>query len=87
MSKSAVVTARLDAETSERLDTLAAARERSRSWLITKAVQRYLDEELEFLAFVQVGIDDLAAGRVVPHAEVMAELDAMIAKHEARCRT
>lgn len=49
---------------------------------VTEAAKR----EAAFLAFVQEGIDDLDAGRTVPHETVMAALDAMIAKHEARCR-
>lgn len=36
-------------------------------------------------SFVQEGIDAIERGDVVPHDDIMAELDAMIATHRARC--
>lgn len=86
MSKTAVVTARLDAETLALVDKVASARGRSRSWYVAKAVENAARREAEFMAFIQEGIDDIEAGRFVEHDVVMAEVDAMIAKHEARCR-
>lgn len=50
-----------------------------------EAIERAVAAESEFMAFIQEGIDDLEAGRVVDHATAMAELDQRIAKHEARC--
>lgn len=86
MSKTAVVTARLDSETLALVDKVALARGRSRAWFVARAVENAARQEAEFLAFIQEGIDDIEAGRFVEHQVVMAELDAMIAKHEARCR-
>ena len=85
MSKTAVVTARLDPETLALVDRIAAARGHSRSRFAAHAIRAVAEREADFLAFVQQGIDDVAAGRVIPHSEVMAELDEMIARHEARC--
>jgi len=84
MSKTAVITARLDAETLELVDRLAGAQGRSRSWFAAQAIKQVAEREAEFWDFIQKGIDDIEAGRFVEHDEVMAELDAMIAKHEAR---
>ena len=72
MSKTAVVTTRVPDEVMERLDRLAGAMERSRAWLIAKAIERYVDEELEFIDFVRVGEQDVAAGRVLSQEEVEA---------------
>ena len=85
MSKTSVITTRLDAETLALVDRLAAARGRTRSWFAAQAIRIAARQEAEVLAFVQVGLDDIAAGHTVPHEQVMAELDEMIARHEARC--
>ena len=39
----------------------------------------------EFRRFVQVGIDAADRGELIPHEEVKAKLDEMIARHRARC--
>jgi predicted transcriptional regulator len=85
MSKTAVVTTRLDEKTLDLVDRVTAARGQSRSWFVARVVAEAARRETEFLAFVQEGIDELDRGEGIPHETVMAELDAMIAKHEARC--
>lgn len=84
MSKTSVVTLRLDDETIAQMDKLAKAQGRSRAWYAAQAVRRVVDSEADFAAFIQVGIDAADRGDVIPHEEVMAELDQMIAKHRAR---
>ncbi|WP_066649515.1 MULTISPECIES: CopG family ribbon-helix-helix protein [Sphingomonas] len=86
MSNSIVVTTRLDSETIDLVDRVASAGGHSRSKFVARAVAEAVRREAAFLDFVQEGLDDLDAGRTVSHEVVMAELDAMIAKHEARCR-
>lgn len=85
MSKTAVITARLDAETLALVDKVASAQGRSRSWFAAQAIRKVAESEAEFLAFVQEGIDAADRGQLVPHEAVMAEIDGMIAKHRARC--
>jgi predicted transcriptional regulator len=85
MSKTAVITARLDAETLALVDKVAKAQGRSRSWFAAEAIRRIAESEADFLAFVQEGIDAADRGELTPHDEVMAKLDGMIAKHRARC--
>ena len=58
----AVVTARVDQELSDKLDKLAAAQGRSRSWLTARALENYVEQEGAFMAFVQVGIDAVDRG-------------------------
>ena len=85
MSKTAVITARLDEETLALVDRVAKAKRQTRAAFAADVIRRAASQEAEFLAFVQEGIDDIEAGRFVSHEVVMAELDAMIATHEARC--
>lgn len=85
MDKTFVVTTRLDSETIDLVDRVATAGGHSRSRFVAMAVTEAAKREAAFLAFVQEGIDDLDAGRTVPHETAMAKLDAMIATHEARC--
>lgn len=86
MSKTAVITARLDPHTLDLVDRLAAAKGRSRADFAAEAIRRVAESEADFMAFLKVGIDAADRGELIPHETVMAELDAMIAKHEARCR-
>jgi predicted transcriptional regulator len=85
MSKTSVITARIDEGTLQLVDRIVSAQGRTRAWFIARAVQRYAEAEGEYLVFVQEGIDALDRGEVVPHDEVMAELDRLIMTQEARC--
>jgi predicted transcriptional regulator len=85
MGKTAIITARLDTDTLALVDKVAKSQGRSRAWFVAKAVQRAAETEADFIAFVQLGLDDIEAGRTVPHQEVVSMLDGMIEKHRARC--
>ena len=85
MSKTSVVTTRLDAETIDIIDRVGAARGQTRSKFVAEIVREAARRESDFMAFVQDGVDQLERGEGVPHDVVMAKLDTMIAKHEARC--
>lgn len=75
MSKDVTISARVPAGLDDGLARLAAATGRSKSWHVNAALEAYLAAELEFLAAVEEGLDDLAAGRIVEHAEVRADAD------------
>jgi predicted transcriptional regulator len=78
MSKTTVVTARIDPETLAMLDRLAAYYDRSRAWLVAKAVEQYVRDESQFFAFIQEGEDAIAQGDYVTHEQLVAEIDAML---------
>jgi predicted transcriptional regulator len=80
-----VITARVNNDTLALVDRVAKAQGRSRAWFVSQAVQRAAESEADFMAFVQVGLDDLDAGRTVPHEEIVSMLDGMIEEHRARC--
>ena len=83
MSKLAVVSARVDADLLAKLDRIAEFNGRSRAWVIGRLLNGAATKEMEFIEFVQVGLDDIAAGRVVPHEQVVAEIRARLAKRKA----
>jgi predicted transcriptional regulator len=72
MKSSSVITARLDPDTLASLDQLAERHERSRAWLVNKAVSRFVKEEIEFLTFLQVGEDEIDRGEVYSHDDMEA---------------
>lgn len=83
MSKTAIVTARVDPEILAGLDLLADRQERSRAWLVAKAVERYVLEERAFLDFLQEGVDALDRGDVITHEQLCAEIKARIEAKKA----
>ena len=85
MSKSAVITARVDPKTLAMVDAVAKAQGRSRAWFAAEAIRRVAESEADFLAFVQVGIDAADRGELIPHEDVMDEIQARMAGHRARC--
>lgn len=86
MNKPAFIDVPVDAETLETIDRIAAEMGHSRASFAAIALKRVAEDQAKFFASIQRGIDELDRGEGIPHELVMAELDAMIAKHEARCR-
>ena len=66
------VTARIDEETHGKLDNLAKAVDRSRSWLVADAVRRYVEEESWQVAAVEEGVRQADAGNFAAEDEVKA---------------
>jgi len=65
---------RVDESTLDRVDRLAEAMDRSRSWVIAKAIEQYLDHEEWFVRSVEEGITAADRGDLHPHNAVIAEL-------------
>jgi len=74
------LTVRLPVEVKERLGRLAKRTRRTRSFLAGEAIADYVARELEFVAGVERGLDDMRQGRVVPHKQAMRRVRATIAK-------
>lgn len=68
----------LDERTRERLNRVAKAYERKRTWIIARAIQEYLDREEAFARAVERGIESADRGELIAHEDVMAEMDALI---------
>ncbi len=67
---STIVTARINADLANRLDALASDHDRSRAWMVARAIARFVDEEEALVGAIKEGEADIAAGRVVSQAEV-----------------
>jgi predicted transcriptional regulator len=78
MTKSETVTIRLNAELKEKLNRLAKDTRRSKSFLASEAVTRYVESEAEIVAGIHDGLKDVEAGRVQSHEDVMAKSQAII---------
>ena len=70
MAETATFTVRVPVDLKRRLDQLAKAADRSRSWLATDALQHYVEDQQWQLAEIEAGMQDADAGRVVPHEKV-----------------
>lgn len=75
---------RLPDQIRENLEKLAAATNRPRTYHVTVALERYLQEEIWQIAHIQQGLADLDAGRATSHEEVMAEGRDIVARARAR---
>ncbi|MET0599501.1 MAG: ribbon-helix-helix protein, CopG family [Mesorhizobium sp.] len=76
------ISIRISSDLKDKLDRLAKGTQRSNSFLAARAIETYVDRELEIVEGILRGIEDVKAGRVVPHEEVMAEARRMIGEVE-----
>lgn len=73
----ATVTFHTSPEIKARLDRLADATRRSKSFLTNQAVERYLAEEEAFLADVTAGLAEAEAGQLIAHEDAAPYLRAL----------
>ena len=78
------VSLRVPADLIETLDKIAAALERSRSWVMLRALRQYVADEGQEVLDVQEGIAELDRGEGIPIEDVLAEIDEIIAEAEAK---
>jgi predicted transcriptional regulator len=69
---------RMDDEKLARIDNIAKAMNRSRAWVINKAIEQYLDYEEWFIQQVQEGLKEAEAGNLLDHAEVAKKWEAKL---------
>ena len=62
------------ATTIDTLDSLAAAQDRPRSYLINEAIANYIELHAYQDALVRKGLDEMQKGRVVRHEDVVKRL-------------
>ena len=74
VSGSTTITVRLPLSVAEDLDELVGLTARSKSYLASKAIEAYVNRELEICRAIQEGVDDIEAGRVVSHEEALKRL-------------
>jgi predicted transcriptional regulator len=84
MTASTTLTIRVPVEVKERLGRISAASRRSQSYLAAEALTAYVDRELAIIEGILQGMEEIRAGKGIPHDVVMAEARAII--DEARKR-
>jgi RHH-type rel operon transcriptional repressor/antitoxin RelB len=70
VSSTTTVTVRIPANLKNRLNKLADATARTRSWLAAHALEVYVEDQEWQIAAIRKGRKDVSAGRVVPHKNV-----------------
>jgi len=70
-SSEKTVSFRADVEKIDALDSLAAAQDRPRSYLINEAITNYIELHAYQDALVRKGLADMQHGRTVSHQEVV----------------
>ncbi len=81
--KEVTISARIPEDLNEQLSNLAQALRRNRSWIIKEAIRGYVASEKQFLEAVEEGIQDMEAGRVIPHETVMRDIDELLSRYPA----
>ena len=84
MTASTTMTIRVSPETKTKLERIAADTRRSKSFLAAEAVSAYVERELEIIEGIKRGMADAAAGRVIPHAQAVAEMREVIEEAKRR---
>ncbi len=65
-----VTTIRIEETVLDRIDSMAESVNRSRSWIINQAVERFLSYEEWFVQEVQSGVNEVANGEIASHEKV-----------------
>ena len=90
MAKDAVFTMKLDAELRDAFMKAAAAADRPASQIVREMMRDYVQQDREYVEFLRRKVDaaraDIAAGRVLTHEQVSAQMDALIADLERKRR-
>jgi len=84
VAATATFTIRVPADLKRRLDRLARAADRSRSWLAADALQHYVEDQQWQLAEIEAGLKDAESGRVVSNDEVERWLKTWGGKRKVR---
>jgi len=77
------ISIRISDETREKLDQLAAGKDRSRNWVVKEALEQYIHHQdwiIEAITEAVKEADNAGPGDLIPHEDVMAEIDAKLKK-------
>jgi predicted transcriptional regulator len=77
------ITVQISEQNARQLDFLMAGSHCSRDDLVNAVLAQHLEEEAEFRRDLEESIKEMDAGLGIPHAQVMAEMEAIIQRYEA----
>lgn len=69
-----ITSVRIPVEVKSRIEALAKATGRSKSYLLSEAITQYVENEAWQIAQIDEGLRSADAGRLIPHDEVVAGL-------------
>jgi predicted transcriptional regulator len=84
MAATTTITIRIPPQVRDKLDRIAQLTDRSRSYVAADALTEYASRELDVVEGIMRGLEDVRAGRTIPHDEAMAILRKRIDAVEAR---
>jgi predicted transcriptional regulator len=84
MASSTTLTVRVAPKVKKQLDRLALSTKRTKSFLAGEAIADYVDRELEIVEGIKRGLEDMKAGRLIPHDEAMRRIRATIDRARKR---
>jgi len=84
MPESTTLTVRLPQSTKSQLAEIATRTRRTSSFLAAQAITTYVRHELAAIKGIERGLADAAAGRVIPHDEVMRQAHELIKNIRAK---
>ena len=70
-----IITIRIETEIKEKLDQMAIATKRSKSYLASEALQDYIKLNEWQINAIQEGIRQADNGQLIPHEEIKAKWD------------
>src|SRR3954463_7851488 len=85
-SESTTLTVRLSPQVKRQLGLLAAHTQRTRSYLAGEAITNFVAPERAIVEGIKRGLDDMHAGRVIPHKTAMRRLRATVRRAAAKKR-
>jgi predicted transcriptional regulator len=71
---------RIAQETKTMLDALSKSTQRSKNFLAREAITRFVQSEAEVVEGIMQGLEDVKAGRTVPHENVVKTSRTIIAE-------
>lgn len=74
------VSFRLPPGTKQRIEQLAKSTKRSKTFILEDAITHYLDLNEWQLKSISKGLEDIEAGRVTSHDDMIAEWEAKVAR-------
>ena len=80
MAETTTITVRIPVELKDKLDRIAKAMERSRSYVAVEALEGYARYEIETLNGLEEAIADVEAGRFFTSEQMQDELDKLAAE-------
>lgn len=90
MAAKPILNVRVAPETLRKLDAVASATRRTRSFIANEALEAWIDREMEIIEGLRVGLEEVRAGKGILHERAMRDIDLAVeraVKRNGRRRT